>query len=230
MFAICSQVAHALPFAGHALVPLACGALWWPDAELLAVADLHLEKGSAFARQGWLVPPYDSCETLSRLALALQSTGARRVLVLGDSFHDPDGPHRLAEADRARLAALIDAADWTWIAGNHDGVSPALLGGQVADEVEVRGIVFRHVAAAGRAGPEVSGHFHPKARLAGGRGSARRCFALARDRLVLPAYGSYAGGLDIASPDLAAALGASPVGLLPTARGLVRLDCNRSMA
>jgi metallophosphoesterase superfamily enzyme len=63
------------------------GALYWPARRLLLVADLHLEKGSSYARQGRMLPPYDSRETLSRLAAAAEAWGAEAVCCLGDSFH-----------------------------------------------------------------------------------------------------------------------------------------------
>ncbi|WP_448582314.1 ligase-associated DNA damage response endonuclease PdeM [Thermaurantiacus sp.] len=220
----------SLLLGGHRLVPLACGALYWPAQALLAVADLHLEKGSALARRGWMLPPYDSCDTLVRLQRAIRQTGARVVLALGDSFHDPLGPARLPAQARQMLAELIGAVAWTWIAGNHDGVAAGQLGGAVADDVVVAGIAFRHITDPAAEGPEISGHFHPKTRLLNGHGAARRCFALAGERLLLPAYGSYAGGLDISRPELVAALGQAPLGLLPTARGLVFVDSRTQAA
>ena len=65
------------------------GALVWPGAGLLAVADLHLEKGSSFARRGMLLPPWDTVATLDRLVLLLRRWQPRIVVALGDSFHDP---------------------------------------------------------------------------------------------------------------------------------------------
>lgn len=227
MFATRSAM-ETLSLGDHALAPLPCGALFWPARGLLVVADLHLEKGSALARQGWLVPPYDSRETLARLERAVATTGATAVVALGDSFHDADGPRRLPDAERRRLAALIARVDWTWIVGNHDGDVPGTLGGRVVQEMAMEGLRFRHEA--GGPVPEISGHFHPKVRLPGVRGPARRCFALAGERLVLPAYGSYAGGLDVSSPELARALGEPPVALLPSARGIVRIVSARCAA
>ncbi len=215
----------SLSFAGAQLRPLPCGALFWPAEAMLLVADLHLEKGSSLARRGSLLPPHDSLDTLERLALAVERTGARRVAALGDSFHDPDGPARLGPAARARLAALVDAVEWTWISGNHDGGSAAGLGGQATDEMSVAGIALRHEARPGWAGPEISGHFHPKVvlHLRAGLRRSRRCFALAGDRLVLPAYGAYAGGLYVDDPAWPAALGAWPEALVVLERGLVRV-------
>lgn len=206
------------------LVLLPCGALWWPAEGLLAVADLHLEKASSFARAGHLLPPWDSRDTLQRLERALADTGARRLLALGDSFHDPDGAKRLEPVARARLEAIMARVHVCFIAGNHDAGAGADLGAEVAGEVEVGAIAFRHAADRSRAGPEVSGHFHPKVRLAGGgRRLSRRCFARFGDRLVLPAYGSLAGGLWVAAPAIAAALGGTPDALVPTPAGLLTL-------
>lgn len=215
----------SLSFAGQRLWPLPCGALFWPAQSLLLVADLHLEKGSSLARSGSLLPPHDSLDTLDRLAAALDRTGARRVAALGDSFHDRGGSRRLPEGARARLLALVTSVDWTWISGNHDGASAAGLGGVALDEMAVAGVTLRHQAEPGWQGPEISGHFHPKVtlRLRAGIRRSRRCFALAGDRLVLPAYGAYAGGLSVDDPALRQALGAWPEALVVLETGLVRV-------
>jgi DNA ligase-associated metallophosphoesterase len=212
-------------FAGETLQPLPCGALFWPARSVLLVADLHLEKGSSFARAGWLLPPHDSLDTLRKLADAVQSTGARRVVALGDSFHDTGGPGRLLPAARALLESLMAAVEWTWVVGNHDGSSADALGGQTVAELALDGIALRHEALPHISGAEISGHYHPKVllELRTGRRVSRRCFAQTADRLVLPAYGAYAGGLFLDDPALVHALGARPDALLALPEGLVRL-------
>src|SRR3954464_1904875 len=90
------------------------GALYWPEHGLLAIADLHLEKGSSFARRGQLLPPYDTTETLARLARLIAHYSPRAVIALGDNFHDGGGPGRLSAPDRASLAALQRGRDWIW--------------------------------------------------------------------------------------------------------------------
>jgi DNA ligase-associated metallophosphoesterase len=215
----------ALDFAGVTLCALPCGALFWPDESLLLVADLHLEKGSAFARRGWLLPPHDSLETLGRLTAAVERTGARRVAMLGDSFHDAAGAAAMPEAARALLARLAAMAGLIWVTGNHDGASAGVLGGQVVDELRIGRVWLRHEAVRGCAQPEISGHYHPKVRLPlrTGRQVSRPCLALAGERLVLPAYGAYAGGLSVDDEAFVAALGQSPEAIVPVAGGLIRL-------
>ncbi len=201
-------MAVSLSFAGETLVPLPCGALHWPAQAALLVADLHFEKASSFARRGRLLPPYDSHDTLAALIDALEATGARRLFCLGDSFHDRGGPDRLPAGPRAALRALTASLDWLWITGNHDDDAGASLGGRVMAEAMIGPLMLRHEAVPGFAGPELSGHFHPKVTVAtrGGRIS-RRCFAVSATKLVLPAYGSFTGGLDIADPAFCAAIG-----------------------
>ncbi len=178
--------------------PFAEGALWWADERLLAVADLHLEKGSSFARRGQMLPPYDTGETLARLAALVAYLQPKAVVALGDSFHDDDGAHRLLPRDRASLSALQSGRDWIWIAGNHDPHLPDGLAGMRLDTLSVGKLTFRHEPAAGTADGEVAGHLHPAARVLGrGRSVRRRCFAGDGYRLVLPAFGAYAGGLDV---------------------------------
>ncbi len=174
------------------------GALWWADEGLLAVADLHFEKGSSFARRGQMLPPYDTGETLARLATLVDRLQPKTVVALGDSFHDDDGAHRLSHHDRATLAGLQAGRDWIWIAGNHDPHLPEGLAGQRLDELVVGPLTFRHEPAAGPADGEIAGHLHPAARVVGrGRSVRRRCFAGDGHRLILPAFGAYAGGLDV---------------------------------
>lgn len=216
----------AFSFADQLFQPLACGALFWPAQSLLLVADLHLEKGSAYAARGWFLPPHDSVETLGRLEKALEETGARKVAALGDSFHDKHGTVRLSGEARDKLASMIGAVEWLWITGNHDGESAGDMGGMVVVEARVEGIALRHEAQVSTPGPEISGHFHPKVSLPVrvGRRPSRPCFARFGDRLILPAYGAYTGGLSVDDPAIASALGGVPDALLFSTNGLIRLD------
>ncbi len=178
------------------------GALLCPEAGLLAVADLHLEKGSACAHRGQLVPPYDSHVTLDRLAALLRRHQPKTLLAVGDSFHDNAAPARLSRADAARLHALTQQTRFVWIGGNHDP-APASLPGDIVPEYRLGPIVFRHQSEATRE-PEISGHYHPKARVATRAGTiARPCFVADHQRVLLPAFGAYTGGLDVQNPAIA---------------------------
>jgi uncharacterized protein len=193
-------------FRGVELLAAAEGALVWPEERTLIVADLHLEKGSSFARRGVMLPPYDTRATLDGLARAARRYDARRILCLGDSFHDGEAPARLDAADATLLSALAASAELIWIAGNHDPAPPAGLGGRVVEgEYRLGPLTFRHIAEPLFASGEVSGHYHPKASIdVRGRRLSGRCFVLDEQRLVLPAFGAYAGGLDVFEPELRA--------------------------
>lgn len=174
------------------------GALWWDEQRLLIVADLHLEKGAAYARRGQIVPPYDTVETLARLSLLIQRLEPAAVIALGDSFHDGEGAENLAQSDRDTLAALMAGRHWIWVAGNHDPDRPAGLGGDCVDSLALGKLVFRHEPQAGLAEGEIAGHLHPCARVYGrGKSVRRKCFAGDGMRMIMPAFGAYAGGLDI---------------------------------
>jgi uncharacterized protein len=200
---------HEIAVAGAALVADAAGALYWPDERLLAVADLHLEKGSAFAARGVLLPPYDTTATLARLAKLIEHYRPALVIALGDSFHDGGGPARMAEDSRTALTALQHGRDWVWLAGNHDPDPPQGCGGEVAKELAIGSLTFRHEPSPHLADGEIAGHLHPSARVAQrGRGVARRCFAADAKRLVMPAFGAFAGGLNIRDRAFVAVFGA----------------------
>jgi uncharacterized protein len=172
------------------------GALFWEEQSLLVVSDLHLEKGSSFARRGVLLPPYDSAATLALLGLVVARRNPRMVIALGDSFHDRDAHNRLSTPDREAIVVMQARRDWIWISGNHDPALPSDIGGIVADEVAIGPIAFRHEPTG--APGEIAGHLHPKARVSTrGRSMERRCFACDGERAVMPAFGAYTGGLSI---------------------------------
>lgn len=183
---------------GEDLVLDASGALWWPAEATLVVADLHFEKGSSYAPSGQMLPPYDTRATLLRIEKLAGRLKPSRIVALGDSFHDRNGAERLDEEERARLAALRRGVEWIWIAGNHDPAPPHWLGGRVAEEIAIGGLVFRHEPREMNARGEVAGHLHPCATVTRrGRSLRRRCFVSDGARLVMPAFGAYAGGLDV---------------------------------
>jgi DNA ligase-associated metallophosphoesterase len=148
---------HTFALAGAEIVADPSGALYWPDERMLVVADLHLEKGSAFAKRGVLLPPYDTASTLARLAGVLLRYAPRSVVALGDSFHDGDGPRRMSSVDETTLRTLRGGRDWIWIAGNHDAELPRDLGGSFAASLAVGPLIFRHLPLAGVADGEASG-------------------------------------------------------------------------
>ena len=180
------------------------GALYWPEERLLVVADLHLEKGSAYARRRVFLPPYDTAMTLAALAALLARYMPRTIVALGDSFHDVEGGERLPAQFRVALRQLQTGRHWVWISGNHDPHLPEDLGGARHDELAIANIVFRHEPTPGAAAFEIAGHLHPVARVAGRAGSVRRrCFLSDGQRCILPAFGAYAGGLNLHDPAFA---------------------------
>jgi uncharacterized protein len=192
------QADHEISLAGITLVADPAGALYWPDEKLLVVADLHLEKGSAYATRGVLLPPYDTASTLARLARLIARYVPHLVIALGDSFHDGGGPSRMSEADRIALGALQRQRDWVWIVGNHDPDPDATVGGRYAEVLAIGPLSFRHQPLAASYDGEIAGHLHPLARVVRrGRAISRRCFAGDHCRLVMPAFGAYAGGLNV---------------------------------
>ncbi|NOW44426.1 hypothetical protein FHW96_000568 [Novosphingobium sp. SG751A] len=182
-------------------------AVYWPAQQALLVADLHLEKASWYAQTGQMLPPYDSRETLERLNAAAAMTGARRILCLGDNFHDDGGPARMEPEAARMLGDLARRLDVVWIVGNHDAGLAAEMTGDVVEEMTLNGIALRHEALAEEAGPEISGHYHPKLRLrVRGRAISRPCALRSENRLILPAFGALTGGMDAADPALIAAM------------------------
>jgi len=195
-----------LQLAGEQLMLDPAGVLYWPAARLLAVADLHLEKGSAGARRGALLPPWDSRITLDRLLPRIAHWQPEIVVALGDSFHDREAAQRLPAAEVERMRRIGAQARLFWVLGNHDPEPPAGLPGEHGAEFALGPLRFRHQATEGLAAgeAELCGHHHPKARIATRGGSVTRpCFVADSRRVILPAFGAYTGGLDVRSPAIA---------------------------
>lgn len=193
------MAAPLIRFGNQSFQPLPSGGLYWPDERTLLIADLHLEKMSSFARRGQLLPPYDTTLTLRRLAADIASTGAEKVVALGDSFHRDEGTATLLDHDRALLDTLTDLAEWTWLSGNHDP-APHELGGRCRNSMERLGLTLSHEPRRGVAGL-ISGHLHPAARvMMNGRSVRRPCFVHDSRLMILPAYGASAGSINILSP------------------------------
>ena len=193
---------------GHAFLADASGALYWPDEHMLIVADLHLEKGSSYAARRVFLPPYDTTATLAALALVIARLNPKRVVALGDSFHDNGGAARLLPHDLAHLRAMQVGREWLWLAGNHDP-SPHGLDGDHGCEHRTGPICFRHEPGAHPSDGEIAGHLHPVARVGGRAGAVRRrCFVSDGLRMVMPAFGAYAGGLNFLDVAFAALFGA----------------------
>ncbi|WP_422047837.1 ligase-associated DNA damage response endonuclease PdeM [Shimia sp.] len=185
----------SITLAGCTLSALGSGALWWEDQRLLVVSDLHLGKSERVLRRGGpAIPPYETRDTLLRLEEVLEATEANTVVCLGDSFDDVEAARALSEGERLWIARLQAGRRWVWIEGNHDP-GPVDLGGAHLSELPLPPLAFRHIAQPGQSG-EVSGHYHPKVtvqtRL---RKISRPAFLFDRDRIILPAFGTYTGGL-----------------------------------
>ena len=187
---------NLIVLAGVPLLADPRGALYWQEHGLLVVADLHLEKGSSFAARGQLLPPYDTASTLARLSHVIADYRPRCVVALGDSFHDGGGPARLGDDDRESLRIMQGGREWIWLTGNHDPEPADGIGGTFTESLTLGPLTFRHLPS--DTPGEVSGHLHPVARISHrGRAVSRRCFAADKNRMVMPAFGAFTGGLNV---------------------------------
>lgn len=188
----------SIPLAGEAVQLRPAGTMWLPKFETLVVADLHLEKGSAYAAAGQLLPPYDTRETLNRLMAEVEASKAQTLVLLGDSLHDMGAVSRVAEDDRQILLDLAHSLDLVWISGNHDPDGGSVFGGRTLETIDLGSLHLCHEPQAGPRDGEVAGHLHPCAKLLGAGGSVRRrCFVTDGKRLIMPAFGAYTGGLNV---------------------------------
>lgn len=182
---------------GETVVANADGTALFDGGRILAVSDLHLEKGRALSATA-AMPGYDTDETLSALAAAITLDQPQLILFLGDSFHRAHLAESLPQQYRDQISACCDGREVIWLVGNHDPALPDFLPGEVREEYRTAGLTFRHIALINEQGGEVSGHYHPKARLkTKARGITGKCFIHDGRRLIMPAFGAYTGGLSV---------------------------------
>ena len=218
---------YEFSLSGATMMAMPSGALWWAERKLLCVSDLHLGKSERMARRGGaILPPYETTDTILRLESDLRATGAKTVVCLGDSFDDLEAERGLPETEKLWLTRLQAGRRWIWIAGNHDP-GPVEIAGSNLVELPVPPVVFCHEANPGKSG-EISGHFHPKARLnLRGSNYVKPAFLIDIDRVIMPAYGTYTGGLhahseplsNLMRPDAIAVLTGSKALAIPMPRG-----------
>jgi len=198
-FELSDYGSQPLAVSGKAFVADMSGALYWPAEKMLIVADLHLGKGAAFAARGTqMLPPYDTRDTLLRLVRAIDAYDVETVVALGDSFHDKGSFELMDADDRKILDILQHERNWVWVSGNHDPEIAEQAGGKRADVLEIGGLMLRHEPQLGPVTHEIAGHLHPAAKVSlYGHGIRRPCFIGNSRRLILPAFGSYTGGLNV---------------------------------
>jgi DNA ligase-associated metallophosphoesterase len=193
---------HRISLNGLDLIPDLSGALFVPEFRTLLIADLHLEKASNMAKRGVHLPPYDTRASLAQLEAVIAHARPEQLIFLGDSFHDDGARDRITDADLARLRAISECAATVWITGNHDPHPPTDIGGRIADEVVLGGVTLRHEPKALEPEDfEIAGHLHPGSAVSQrGRSIHCKCFIADGRRLIMPAFGSFTGGLSISSP------------------------------
>lgn len=216
----------ALSFGGTTFLALPERALWWPERRALIVADLHLEKGSALARTGQMLPPYDSIDTLTRLHRLAAEWDAATIYAVGDSFHDAAARRRLSPPAAAALEALESDVRCVWIEGNHDRRDPD---GMLSHVTHGRVMLTHEPVRAADAGlAQIVGHFHPKYMVAAqGHRVVRPCFLVSEALMILPAFGAYTGGLWAHDEAIQRHFATPPIAMVPVSGALLRFPVAR---
>ncbi|MGC6537424.1 MAG: ligase-associated DNA damage response endonuclease PdeM [Candidatus Puniceispirillaceae bacterium] len=184
-------------FHGHDLLLCADGTIFFPDKHYLLVSDLHLEKGAALSTAA-PIPQFDTADTLARLQTTITRFNPQKIICLGDSFHSNERAFRMPATYSDQLQKMGELAEFIWITGNHDSILPDRLPGKIYTDYQIDNLRLTHEADNLPMTPTLSGHFHPKARIKlRARHLSTRCFVQNSLNIIMPAFGSYTGGLNI---------------------------------
>ena len=188
-----------IDFAGERFLADSRRALYWRAKGTLVIADLHIGKAQDYIPRGTLLPPYEMQDICERLVHLIRDYEPARVICLGDSFHRPGSFDRLCDNEKTCLQATMSSVpQWVFVEGNHDaGLSGA--NWQLQAQINEERFIFLHQPDAKSLLPQIVGHYHPKFKANGGarKNLSKPCFAYDGQLLILPAFGTYTGGLSV---------------------------------
>ena len=180
------------------------GSIFLENLNTLIFSDLHLGKSLSFVNQGSLVPPFDLDETLFNLENIIKKYKPKRLISLGDSFHENKSIQNMKGKYINIINNLFHKIDITWVEGNHDSniLFKNKLTGNFKKFHKLKNFRFVHSKSEINEVSifEFSGHYHPKISLKfNGLNYSYKCFILTESFCILPSFGTYTGGLDIKS-------------------------------
>jgi uncharacterized protein len=174
-------------------------AVYWPARETLFIADLHVGKAASFRAAGSAIPRGTTSSDLDRLTKCINRTGAQRLVILGDLYHDRAGQVSNTMDVLFGWRELHPGLAVEVVRGNHDlraCPSPDGLRFLEHDTAFLDGpFVLAHHPVPSDEGYVLAGHIHPGYTLRGSGGEKLRlpCFHIGRQTAVLPAFGSFTG-------------------------------------
>ncbi|MGV8918689.1 MAG: ligase-associated DNA damage response endonuclease PdeM [Pseudomonas sp.] len=196
---------YPLTLAGAELWLLADKAIYYPAYRTLLIADAHFGKAAAYRKLGQPVPHGTTQNNLQRLDALLAKHACERLIFLGDFLHAPGSRNAATFAAVQEWRCRHPSLNITLIRGNHDrraGDPPLEWDFEVVSEPLLLGpFALQHEPAPHPTHHVLAGHVHPMYRLQGnGRQSLRlACFYVRTATTLLPAFGAFTGGLNIAS-------------------------------
>ena len=172
------------------------GVLFWFEKKIAIISDLHLEKGSGYGPTGQFLPPYDSEETLMKLLNTTKQYNIKKIILLGDTFHDKNALSRMSKKVTSLFKNLLNKYEVIFVLGNHED-NMEFENITFFDEYVLDGIHFIHQASKKNI-YQISGHYHPIATVrTGSKKITGKCFIQLKYNLILPSFGVYTGGLNI---------------------------------
>lgn len=177
--------------------------LFWPDKEMLIIADVHLGKVMHFRKAGIPIPTKAIKKNLFTLQQLFTTWQPKRVIFLGDLFHSS------LNSEWHYFESLMDqfpSCQFELVLGNHDAYTQSFMEERLITYPELLLIPpfsFTHIPLNLVDIPpntyNLSGHLHPAMQFLG-KGKQRLqfpCFFFGPKQGVLPAFGAFTGFINM---------------------------------
>jgi len=168
--------------------------MYWPNEEMLIVADLHLGKIDHFRKHGSALPNLSNAVDYINLEQNITQFKPQRLVFLGDLFHSTLNKSWFIFEQWVQRQPV----EFILVIGNHDIIPVKRfedLGFSVEYNLDISGFSLTHIPEDKEDLFNFCGHVHPGFRL---RGKGRQqlklsCFYQKANQMILPAYGSFTG-------------------------------------
>ena len=188
-----------ITFAGHEIDLLPSASLFLKEYGVLVVSDLHLEKPFSFMDRSFCSLEEKTQDTLKSLEALAARFQPKKIIILGDLFHDEHSFDRISLDKMDRLYNFFKSYKIIWVDGHHrDGFSPPDI--DMRMEYAYLNLNFRHLAT-DKEDFEISGNYSPAVKIDNeGSSGILKCFVCDKTKFLMPSFNCNVDTMNIKDP------------------------------